>query len=80
MTAWAGLNVKGAIGPMEGPGSAVPGVSSRGANLLASLCSLRSPLVYAHCGASSLGSFWSICDDDHEGESSWNQDDIMVGQ
>jgi len=28
---------EGATGPMEGPGSAVPGASSKGANLLASL-------------------------------------------
>jgi len=37
MTAWAVLNGEGATGPMEGPGSAVPGASSKGANLLASL-------------------------------------------
>ena len=47
-------------------------------NLLASLCSLWSPVVYAHCGASGLGSLQSICND--EGESSWGQDDIMVEQ
>jgi len=37
MTAWAVLLREGATGPMEGPGSAVPGASSKGANLLAVL-------------------------------------------
>jgi len=37
ITAWAVLKGKGVTGPMEGPGSTVPGVSSKGANLLASL-------------------------------------------
>ena len=37
MTAWVVLLGQSATGPMEGPGSAVPGVSSKGANLLASL-------------------------------------------
>jgi len=41
----SGSKGEGATGPMERPGSAVPGVSSKGANLLASLGSSRSILV-----------------------------------
>jgi len=51
MTAWAVLKGEGATGPIERPGSAVPGVSSKGANLLASLGSSRSILV-PRCGGS----------------------------